>query len=101
VSDDETTRGSTHPSWLVPLAIVVGAAMIVASVLLLRDDPCGSWQDEVRAAKEDALAVFDRIEDPPEENAAERDALTAEAIAIGARLERLEGERPGGCEEPD
>ena len=86
---------------MVPLAIVVGAAVIIAAVLLLRDDPCGSWQDEVRAANQDAIAVFDRIENPPEEDAAERDELTAEAIAIGARLERLEGERPSGCEEPD
>lgn len=68
----------------------MAALIVVVALVLLKPDPCEQW-------KEDLSAMGERASELGKASAAGTAASRAEAIALAEDFERLQNNRPLGC----
>lgn len=90
----------TRGPWIVAGAIVVAAIIVVVALVVLKDDPCGAWQKDIRALAE---RVNEWAGDNPNlsQYSPEQQAYAAEAQVLLDDYERAKDDRPAGCAYPE
>ena len=99
VADVEERPAPNRGPWIVAGAIVLAAIIVVGALVLLKDDPCGAWQKDVRDVVERGQEFF--AEPTPAPYAPDATAYRSEGQALGEELQRVRDRRPSGCEYPE